>query len=277
MCPSIIIKNYIIPKDFKKEYYNLRNISKRIVKKFDIYPINEARNVARLGKKTILFLSGDIENYSSNGYERKVSKLATVYLLEQRRKIVLVHRRFEYEKGFKRPKNKKELKKLLDRKKAGIFHSFQFVGAHYIRGLKEWLAVPENGNETSSFMTINYTNPIWEPQFVGDDRVPFHDEIFPYRFRSNTHLGNIMCHQEFRFTILNDVFTAHEGRKRRLEDNEVKFYVEGHKKVKNIISKFNGNLKKMYPHMKNICKNMTVGSTGYIAKRYKQLMANGTI
>jgi hypothetical protein len=43
---------------------------------FSVYPINVARNVARHDLKNRLFLSGDIEQLFSSGYEPKVSNLA---------------------------------------------------------------------------------------------------------------------------------------------------------------------------------------------------------
>lgn len=62
-----------------------------------MYPINVARNVARNGAKTPLFISGDIEQIFSRNYEPRMRALAAELLLNQRLRTVLVHRRFEVE------------------------------------------------------------------------------------------------------------------------------------------------------------------------------------
>ena len=46
-----------------------------------IYPINVARNIARRGMRTRLFVSGDIEQVFSDGYERRMRALGEQLLL----------------------------------------------------------------------------------------------------------------------------------------------------------------------------------------------------
>lgn len=52
------------------------SIINRLPNFFSIYPINVARNIARLKLSTRLFLSGDIEQLLSDGYEERVRSLA---------------------------------------------------------------------------------------------------------------------------------------------------------------------------------------------------------
>ena len=61
--------------------YDLRNIEnfKSITR---YYPINPARNIARKGIKTELFISGDIEQIYVQNFERRMFKLAKQVLLE---------------------------------------------------------------------------------------------------------------------------------------------------------------------------------------------------
>uniref|UniRef100_A0A0N4Z762 N-acetyllactosaminide beta-1,3-N-acetylglucosaminyltransferase n=1 Tax=Parastrongyloides trichosuri TaxID=131310 RepID=A0A0N4Z762_PARTI len=252
-CVPIIINEIKDNDNLMEKYKKGLELGRKLPSPQKVYPINVARNIARMGKKTELFLSSDIENFSSDKYETKVSKIALKYLLEQKRKIVLVHRRFEYDIGASRPKNKKELKNLYIQKKASMFHASFYMQAHYIPYINQWMAVPEDDNVTSIFMTTNFTKYFWEPQFVGDNRVPYHLEEFPYRIRSNTHLGILMCHQEFRFAILNDVFMAHEGRRKKLNDNEEKSFKKGFNSIKKTIFDFNRWIKSNYPNMKKKC------------------------
>uniref|UniRef100_A0A0N5CGW4 N-acetyllactosaminide beta-1,3-N-acetylglucosaminyltransferase n=1 Tax=Strongyloides papillosus TaxID=174720 RepID=A0A0N5CGW4_STREA len=237
------------------KYVKAISILKLAPEFFKHYPINAARNIARIGKRTRLFLSGDIENYSSFNYESRVSRLAEKKILNNKENnLVLVHRRFEILESVPVPKLKSELYELYKDKKAFVFHWFFYRQGHKIAGLDEWFNTEENLNEVSISWTTSYKNRNWEPQFVGDDRVPFHDERFSYRTRSNTHLGHIMCFQNFSFAIMNDVFTVHRGVKRKLNKYESHQLHTSKKLFYEIIYKFNRNLTRLYPNMKHKCK-----------------------
>uniref|UniRef100_A0A0N5CGW3 N-acetyllactosaminide alpha-1,3-galactosyltransferase n=1 Tax=Strongyloides papillosus TaxID=174720 RepID=A0A0N5CGW3_STREA len=257
-CPHVILKGIKRPKgNVIDKFAKAMSIVKVLPEFFNHYPINAARNIARIGKRTRLFLSGDIENYSSLNYESKVSRLAVKEILNNNEtNLVLVHRRFEVAENVPVPKLKKELYELYKNKTAFVFHWFFYPFGHNIPKLISWFKTKENLNETSiSWLTLN-TYPSWEPQFVGDDRVPFHDERFPYRIRSNTHLAHIMCYQNFSFGIMNDVFTIHRGIKRKLKAYE-SYEIRSSKYIfLRLLKEFNTNLSMYYPHMKNKCKDL---------------------
>lgn len=75
-CPSIVI-----PKTFP-----FSNISLESIKKYGevttIYPANAARNIARKGIMTELFITGDIEQFYVENFESRMFKLAKRVLLE---------------------------------------------------------------------------------------------------------------------------------------------------------------------------------------------------
>lgn len=102
---------------------------------------------------------------------------------------------------------------------------------------------------------LNYTNAEYEPQFVGDaNTVPFHDESFPFRLRSNTQLASELCRADFQFAILNDVFSIHEGIKTR----ETRVELAAKKLAFNngylrVVSDFSNRLDQMYPSTKDKC------------------------
>uniref|UniRef100_A0A0N5CGW6 Beta-1,4-glucuronyltransferase 1-like n=1 Tax=Strongyloides papillosus TaxID=174720 RepID=A0A0N5CGW6_STREA len=258
-CPHVILKGIKKPKgNVIEKFSRTLSLIKSLPKFFRHYPINTARNIARIGKRTRLFLSGDIENYSSMNYESKVSRLAVKEILNNNKtNLVLVHRRFEIRETVPVPKLKTQLYELFKNKAAYVFHWFFFKRGHIIPGLNDWFNTEENLNETSiSFIILNNSSK-WEPQFVGDDRVPFHDERFPYRVRSNSHLANIMCFQNFSFAIMNDVFTVHRGVKKWLKRFE-KHEVRSTKLLFHRLKKeFNRNLTTYYPHMKEHCKKIS--------------------
>uniref|UniRef100_A0A0K0FIV0 Beta-1,4-glucuronyltransferase 1 n=1 Tax=Strongyloides venezuelensis TaxID=75913 RepID=A0A0K0FIV0_STRVS len=258
-CPHAIMKGIKIPKgNVLEQYVKTISILKVAPEFFQHYPINTARNIARIGKRTRLFLSGDIENYSSLNYESRVSKLAEKEILNNKKtNLVLVHRRFEVLDNVSIPKLKSELYELYKDKKAFVFHRFFYKYGHNIAGLEDWFNTEEILSEASISWTTVYKNKNWEPQFVGDDRVPFHDERFAYRTRSNTHLGHIMCFQNFTFAIMNDVFTVHKGVKRKLNVYESYQLKNSRKLFYRIIYIFNKNLTRFYPRMKYKCRKLT--------------------
>ena len=181
------------------------------------YPINPARNIAREGSKTRLFISGDIEQIFCKDFEPKMKSLAKKVLIKENKKLVLVHRRFEISKNVTLPRTKKELISLINKKQAFPFHMKVYNKGHYIPELQKWLQNPEkNGIQ----IILNYTNPEWEPQFVCDRKTPLHDDRFPFRLRSNTHLATILCYQGYQFAIVNDVFTVHRGIKLRETEHD---------------------------------------------------------
>uniref|UniRef100_A0A0N5CGW5 Glycosyl transferase n=1 Tax=Strongyloides papillosus TaxID=174720 RepID=A0A0N5CGW5_STREA len=243
--------------DLIEKYAYTLSIIKSLPKYFYHYPINAARNIARIGKRTRLFLSGDIENYSSSNYESKVSKLAEKVILNNNEtNLVLVHRRFEILAKAPVPKFKSELYELYRNKKAFVFHWFFFKKGHWIDGLDDWFKTEENLNEASISFIMFSNRSSWEPQFVGDDRVPFHDERFGYRLCSNSHLQIIMCFQNFSFAIMNDVFTVHKGIKRNFTYYELSELISLKKNFNKLKKEFNNNITTYYPHMSEHCKQL---------------------
>ncbi|CAD5231902.1 unnamed protein product [Bursaphelenchus xylophilus] len=220
-----------------------------------IYPINVARNIARKGSKTKLFISGDIENYFVTNYEHRMRKLAMEKLINSKEKLALVHRRFEVENGLKLPKTKNELQLLYNRGKAVVFHRYFYQVGHAIPNIDAWFNHKEDLNNTSVQRIMDYPNPRWEPQFVGlNSEVPLHDESFPFRMSSNTHLCSEMCRAGFRFAIVYDLFTIHVGIKKKESPNELavkkKVWKSGYRQI---VDDFVKRLDLQYPSTKNKC------------------------
>ncbi|KAK0411636.1 hypothetical protein QR680_005762 [Steinernema hermaphroditum] len=184
-----------------------------------LYPINAARNIARQEVETDLFLSGDIENILCCDYNRRIRRLANALLVEARKRTVLVHRRFEQRANLTFPSSKAELVEGFRSGDIVEFHKYFYPIGHSIPGLEAWMDRAEEAEVTVS-EEVPYTNSEWEPQFVGARDVPFHDERFPFRMRSNTHLASTLCRQGYTFTVVNDLFSIHEGIKTKESDVE---------------------------------------------------------
>uniref|UniRef100_A0AC35TR61 N-acetyllactosaminide beta-1,3-N-acetylglucosaminyltransferase n=1 Tax=Rhabditophanes sp. KR3021 TaxID=114890 RepID=A0AC35TR61_9BILA len=227
-----------------------------------LYPINVARNIARIGKKTNLFLSGDVENYTSENFEAKLRKAGAELIINSTKNVVLVHRRFETADDIEIPHTKQQLHKLFKSNKVQVFHESFYKEGHYIPGLDEWFNVRENHTETSVFRTMKYNeSPNWEPQFVGDSNVPLYDERFAYRSKSATHLSHILCYQDYTFYIMNDVFTVHKGIKLKYKPEEqiIASRLNGVRKnmIRDMFKSFNDDLGRKYPKLKEFCKPLT--------------------
>ncbi|KAE9546626.1 hypothetical protein FO519_010162, partial [Halicephalobus sp. NKZ332] len=100
---------------------------------------------------------------------------------------------------------------------------------------------------------IFYTGRSWEPQFVGDERVPFHDELFPYRYKTNAQLGLHLCFMNYTFSIVSDLFTIHPG---ILTINSPRTsYVMSQVKAQSNWAwyKFTREMKEIYPQMVHVC------------------------
>uniref|UniRef100_A0A1I7SII9 TauD domain-containing protein n=2 Tax=Bursaphelenchus xylophilus TaxID=6326 RepID=A0A1I7SII9_BURXY len=218
------------------------------------YPVNTARNVARLGAKSRLFLSCDTENLPVNNYEPRMRKLAQKELIEKGQKMVLVHRRFEIADAAELPKSKTELFELYKLEYALEFHKNFYPAGHSIPFVDEWFQVPEDKNETSIFKIVDYNNGEWEPQFVGDTlAVPLHDESFPYPNRGHTELGYETCRAGFKFAVVNDLFTMHIGVKTGQSNAEKKGVRSWEPSYLRVVDRYLRRLDKAYPETNKKC------------------------
>ncbi|CAD5223587.1 unnamed protein product [Bursaphelenchus okinawaensis] len=218
------------------------------------YPVNTARNVARLGAKTRLFLSCDTENLPVANYEAKMRKLATRELIQNGKKMVIVHRRFEIADAVELPKNKTELFELFKLEYALEFHKNYYPEGHLIPYVDEWFQVPEYPDETSIFKIIDYNNGEWEPQFVGDtEAVPLHDETFPYPNRGHTELGYETCRAGFKFAIVNNLFTMHIGVKTGQSNAEKRGVAFDDPSYLKVVSNYLKRLYDAYPETEATC------------------------
>ncbi|KAI6220897.1 hypothetical protein M3Y99_01585900 [Aphelenchoides fujianensis] len=172
---------------------------------------------------------------------------------------VLVHRRFEVDPREETPRSLAALRLIFSRNRAVEFHRFVFLVGHKIPELGAWLLLhTEEGNGTATvFRTYRYLNEYWEPQYVArnDRTLPLHDESFPFRFRSNTHLGSEMCRAGFVFSVVDELFTVHSGIKRRERQEFVDFLQRSSDsgELKRIAERFTSRLDREYPLTRNAC------------------------
>uniref|UniRef100_A0A915BIS1 Glycosyltransferase family 92 protein n=1 Tax=Parascaris univalens TaxID=6257 RepID=A0A915BIS1_PARUN len=179
-----------------------------------LYPINVARNVARLLSWTKYILIADYEYIFSEGFEARMLDLATT-ILDENPKTALVFRIFEANGTINEmPRTKRTLYDAYKRGDAIEFHDKYVNGAHSIPGLKDWFE--RNVTNPSLSTTLSYKRHNWEPQFVALSTIPFHDENFPYPIRDNTELRWEMCRLNYTFQLVDDLFMVHPGIKKKV-------------------------------------------------------------
>ncbi|VDK49223.1 unnamed protein product [Anisakis simplex] len=187
----------------------LKSLSDESTRNF--YPVNVARNVARMMIRSKYLLISDSEFVASRGFESRMRALANDELI-RKPKTALVFRIFEVNETIKRlPREKNELRKLFFSGMAVEFHAKFTSAAHKIPNLIEWFNHQVNETKASVSHTLPFKRRDWEPQFVSLNTIPLHDENFPFSLRDNTVLRWEMCRQNYTFVLVNDVFMVHRG------------------------------------------------------------------
>lgn len=183
------------------------------------YPINVARNVARLGAKTHYVFASDIELYPSLNiipkFLRMVKRLksSAVMLGSQRRVFVLPV--FEIDKQVEVvPSTKEELRKLYANKLAVSFHRYMCYPCHKIPQLDKWMSTNSSVNKMTIFQTTRRERAHglgdWEPFFIGTNEDPLFDERLTWNGKANKmQLALEMCYMDYDFHILLDAFIVH--------------------------------------------------------------------
>ncbi|KAK1124047.1 hypothetical protein K0M31_007073 [Melipona bicolor] len=174
-----------------------------------IYPINVARNVARVQANSIRVLVTDIELLPSQ-------KLASGFMEIVRKRppktgIIFVVPVFEIESNKLPPLTKKEL---LLATKAGLavyFHRFLCSHCQRFPGLARWLIRPDPGKVKPLIITKReYPYHRWEPVFIGTQNDPFYAEEMSWEGRQDKMTQMFeMCLLNYRLIILDGAFLVH--------------------------------------------------------------------
>ncbi|CAG9537390.1 unnamed protein product [Cercopithifilaria johnstoni] len=218
------------------------------------YPINVARNVARMFVRSKYVLISDSEFIFPEGFESRMCALAQNQLTRNP-KTALVVRIFEVNSTIRKmPRNKEELRGLFFKGLAVEFHARYNMAAHTIPHLDQWFNKQENKQEVNINSILKFTKYGWEPQFVSLNTIPFHDENFPFSLRDNTVLRWEMCRQNYTFALVNDLFMVHRGIK-TTNDLPLTRKRQKHSRPQfNIAMKlFKQRMDHQYPETKKLC------------------------
>ncbi|CEF68376.1 N-acetyllactosaminide beta-1,3-N-acetylglucosaminyltransferase [Strongyloides ratti] len=228
------------------------------IKRIITYPINTIKNIARKQIKTKYMVFADINDFFSQNFEYKMSKLIIKKIKNSFRiNSVLVYRNFEVDTLAERPKTKKELIQLINSSKAFIFDTY-LNNTHQINKLEEWFYKKETLTPSVQYVTsFNYVN--WDPNFVSDNKIPYFDERFGYPLNDRIHLKWHLCRKEYKFLVVNDAFMYHYETKNY---KEKKLFKKAKSiilpKTVRIIKEFNKKMYRLYPRTVKLCPRFEV-------------------
>ena len=151
------------------------------------YPVNVARNLARMMSTTYYVLPSDIELYPNPGLIPRFLNMVLANDRYMRRVPPKVHVLpvFEVEASARVPDTKEELVEMLRRKTAVSFHQFYCEMCHKIPKADKWRRV--FSNVTKVFHVAKRTSPHnhWEPIFIGTKSDPLYDERLSWEGKSD--------------------------------------------------------------------------------------------
>ncbi|XP_069162817.1 beta-1,4-glucuronyltransferase 1-like [Procambarus clarkii] len=191
---------------------NLTNVTTYRAHNKLLYPINVARNIARLAARTYFVFPADVELYPSVDFIPDfLTMLKKPDVSNTTFPRVFVFSVFEVKENISIPETKNELLGLLHKGDAAPFHNNVCSACHSIPGSQEWLEAPVKPGMTV-FQIGKRTPPFqsWEPFFVGTNLDPLYDERLTWEGKSDKMTqAYIMCLHDYEFHVLDNAFLVH--------------------------------------------------------------------
>ncbi|XP_034947951.1 beta-1,4-glucuronyltransferase 1-like [Chelonus insularis] len=214
------------------------------------YPINVARNVAKVLANTSRVLVSDIELLPSeklaSGFSEMIDGQPPQYGL------VFVVPVFEIEENERPPKNKKELMIAMKNGVAVYFHRYVCIHCQKFPGITRWMLRPDPGRVKPLIVTRReYPHHRWEPLYIGTQEDPLYNEDMSWEGRQEKMAQMLeMCLLNYHLIILDGAFLVHSpGIKRKLKKINASNIYEHSQEKKNaqIYLSITQNLLKKYP------------------------------
>lgn len=154
------------------------------------YPVNVARNVARLAATTYFVLASDVELYPSLQF---IPRFLDMMRREDASRVPTPARRvyvlpiFEVKRGLRPPASKPALVRMLKRGTAIPFHKFVCPQCHIVPGIRDWPHANTSADGLSVLTVAKRHPPFnrWEPIYVGTNLEPLYDERLTWEGRSD--------------------------------------------------------------------------------------------
>uniref|UniRef100_A0A1B6CXQ4 N-acetyllactosaminide beta-1,3-N-acetylglucosaminyltransferase n=1 Tax=Clastoptera arizonana TaxID=38151 RepID=A0A1B6CXQ4_9HEMI len=187
-----------------------------------IYPVNVARNVARVSAETTYVLVSDIELIPSKNLVSRF--LSMIQRLEERsgsdfrlilKRFVYVLPVFEVENYiYKIPEIKSQLIDLYSQNRAVYFHRWVCLHCQRFPGLQRWihrkLHVLDNSVQPLLVVRREFPYHRWEPIYIGTNQEPLYSEQLSWEGQQDkmTQMHE-MCLLGYKFVILDGAFLVH--------------------------------------------------------------------
>ncbi|KAK4313033.1 hypothetical protein Pmani_015555 [Petrolisthes manimaculis] len=178
-----------------------------------LYPVNIARNTARLAAQTYFVVASDVELYPSVNFIPEFFKmLKRPDLSNTTQPRVYPFSIFEIKENVSVPENKAELQKLLQTGEAIPFHKNVCPKCHNVPMAKEWMTAKVKPG-LSVFHVAKRKPPHhkWEPIYVGTNKDPLYDERLSWEGKSDKMTQMyILCVRDYELHILDNAFMVHK-------------------------------------------------------------------
>ncbi|CAH2005112.1 unnamed protein product [Acanthoscelides obtectus] len=178
------------------------------------YPINVARNIAKLTVQTHLVFPLDVELYPTKHFIQKFMDFIMINpeYIGPLSKNVFVLPIFEILEGQKVPETKKDLRRMLEDKTAIIFHQGLCTPCHRIPRNKEWIqANVSEGLDVFTDTKRTGSQRFWEPFFVCTQKEPLWDERLNWEGQGNKMCQAYhLCMLDYSFLVLDNAFLIHK-------------------------------------------------------------------
>ncbi|CAH1155178.1 unnamed protein product [Phaedon cochleariae] len=197
------------------------------------YPINVARNVAKLTAQTYLVFPSDIELYPTRNLIPDFFKFAAQRgeFFRKNSRNVFVLPVFEILAGLKIPENKSDLKKMIDNQTAIAFHQTVCRSCHRMPREEEWINdTNKNGLDVFTIGKRQGKQVIWEPFFIETQKEPLWDERLNWEGQGNKMCqAYYLCMLDYDFVVLDNAFLIHKPGVKKKKVQNLKHSEEQHK------------------------------------------------
>ncbi|XP_072385037.1 beta-1,4-glucuronyltransferase 1-like [Diabrotica undecimpunctata] len=191
------------------------------------YPINVARNVAKLNVQTHFVFPSDIELYPTRNFIPKFFELISrspQYFAKDSRNV-FVFPVFEILADRKVPETKTQLQIMLKNKSAFGFHAKVCARCHNPPKMKLWI----ESNETEGVDIFTSTKrqgfqKIWEPFFVCTQKEPLWDERLNWEGQGNKMCQAFyLCMLDYDFQVFDNAFLIHKPGVKKKKIQNIKY------------------------------------------------------
>ncbi|KAJ8952953.1 hypothetical protein NQ318_006570 [Aromia moschata] len=218
------------------------------------YPINVARNVAKLSAQTYFVFPSDIELYPTRNFIQKFLYFVKLHpdLVRKEQNNVFVLPIFEVLRDQKVPENKTQLQEMHKKKKAILFHRNVCPSCHKVPDGDNWLIAKEtDGLEVFSVGKREGHQAIWEPFFVCTQKEPLWDERLNWEGQGNKMCQvYTMCMLNYKFMVMDNAFLIHKPGIKKKKVQVLK-HMDQTRKNNKILIKIQDELQQIYGANKN--------------------------